>query len=350
MFDLILRQLMGRYGHLSLEEMKVRLREDGLEELLEATKELMTNDPELVERLSELSPFGPSVDEAAGVMLPTAEVETLSVELDDDIYFDQKACLRSCAGTCCKSKNYLMISIADIYQIISSPAAKLLDVHSTSDLFGRDPPLVQSFFNSEYGLFLPYLRYGPVGADPDVLPEDAPGSVCPFLFPINKVYSFYEKRTPQWASKEAQGCILGRNKPRVCRLSPVGVFAGLVTGRTSHEYVAPALDCPACETDVTVKLADYLAQVELPGEKEQQARHHRIVMKAAKRDLDHREQQRYGEILQQLYNVDELLLRHGVDLQHRPVLDQLIEIGAMAARGDFEPYEEFVEELTKRGC
>ena len=349
MFELILQQLMARYGHLSLDEMKARLKEEGLGKFLDMTEALMENHPEIAKSVSQISPFGPMDDNGLGVMPPVPEVEALPIELDDDIFFDQKACLVSCAGNCCKSKNYLMISIADIYRIVfSSPAKKILGIHSTDDLFSRDPPLVQSFFNSEYGLYLPYIRFAPVDAEPDVPPENAPDSVCPFLFPIGKVYSFHQKELPKWANMEAKGCILMKNKPVVCRLSPVGKLSGLVTSRVSYVYAIPAADCPACETDVTIKLADYLKEARLPGERTQDERIHKILMKTTKHALDHKAQQRYNEILQQLYNIDQLLIRLDLDPLHRPGFPRLVEIGAHAAQGHFDPYDELVEELIHK--
>lgn len=353
MFDLLLQELMGRYGHLSVEEMKARMREDGLGDLSdiadELTHELMTRDPELLEHLLRHSPFGPVGEDLTAVMPPTPEVEALPVDLDDDIFFDHDACLTSCTGRCCQRKNYLMIAIPDIYRIVSSPAARLLDIRSTADLFGRQPPVVQSIFNSEYGLYLPYIRYRPVGAAPDLPPEEAPDSVCPFLFPIDEVISFHRGRVSHKVSRQARGCILMRDKPKVCRLSPLGVFSGLTTGTSSYVYAPPALDCPACDTRVVVKVAEYLRGIELPGERAQEKRLHRVVMATSKRRLAGAEQQRYGEILQQLYNIDELLLREGVDLQHRPGVERLVRIATRAAQGAFAPYDELVQELVQLG-
>lgn len=278
-------------------------------------------------------------------MPPTPEAEALPVEIDDEIFFDERACFRSCTGKCCRGKNYLMINIVDIYRIVSSPAAKLLNVRSTDDLFRRYPPLVQLFFNSEYGLYFPYIRYAPVGADPDVLPEDAPDSVCPFLFPVDRVFSLHHKKMPEWACDEADGCILMQDKPKVCRLSPIGKHTGLVAGMVSYVYAPPALDCPACETNVRVKLADYIEKAELPGEREQDERFHQVLMKAAGQAPDQEQRQRFYEIMRQVYNIDGLLLRHGIDLQHRPGIDLLVEICAIASRGNFDPYDELVEKL-----
>ncbi|MFH0902191.1 MAG: hypothetical protein V2A73_16285 [Pseudomonadota bacterium] len=360
MIDLFLREFLDRYANLSLEEMKARMREDGFGALSdladESIQELMRQDPELLKQMILSSPFGAAigdsiddVDDTDGVMPPAPETDTIPVGLDDDIFFDQEACLTSCTGRCCERKNYLMIGLPDIYRIVSSPAARHLGICSTADLFGRQPSLLQSFYNEEYGLYLPYIRYKPVGATEDVLPEDAPGSVCPFLFPIDEVVAFHGGKMPDKASREARGCILMRDKPKVCRLSPLGAFAGLTTGRTSYVYCPPASDCPACNTKVVVKLADYLREIELPGEAAQEEQVHRIAMATHRRPLTRAEKRQFGDILQQLYNIDELLLRLGVDLQHRPSVVRLVSVGMKAAEGSFEPYEELVQEITELG-
>ena len=242
-----------------------------------------------------------------------------------------------------------MISIADIYRIVSSRAAKRSGIHSTDDLFQRDPPLVEVFFNSEYGLYLPYIRFAADGGDPRARPEDAPGSVCPFLVPIKELFAFQGKEVPAWAGKQAMGCILGRHKPKICRLSPVGKSMGLVTGRESYEYAPPSLDCPACDTNVSVKVADYLADAELPGEKRLDEHSHRILISTAKRALDEAKRRRFNQILQQLYNIDGLLFQHGLEVHQRPGLERVVEIGVRAARGDFAAYEGLIAELSQAG-
>ncbi|MBI4871586.1 MAG: hypothetical protein HY814_08460 [Candidatus Riflebacteria bacterium] len=329
LFAQIFELLHERYGELSPEEMKSFARLDGLGDLLEEVEEMVAADPELVAACATGFPAG-LVNDGVDVMPASEHPVTLHLELDDEILFDQKECLRTCAGNCCKGKNYLMIGLPDIFRIVSAPAMKRLGVHSTDDLYRRDPPLVQLFFNEEYGLFLPYLRFLAVGADRATSPEDAPQSVCPFLAAIEEVCSYNGKKVPDWAGQQAQGCVLLRHKPKVCRLSPVGKCAGLVTGRLTYEYAPPALECPACQTRVSIKLTDHLSGATLRGEDSLDARLHRIVM-TREVPLSLGQRGRYEEILKEMYNIDELLASYGIDRCQRPSLDAVIDIAVQAS-------------------
>ena len=53
-------------------------------------------------------------------------------------------------------------------------------------LLQKQELLVELFYNEEYKIYLPYIRYLPEGADLLTLPEDAEGSICPFLRPIQE--------------------------------------------------------------------------------------------------------------------------------------------------------------------
>jgi hypothetical protein len=350
--DQIMELLGQRHGALSSDGFMERLRQDGLGELVDIaeqmTRQLMEENPELAQQIASQSPFWQDNDGVGdGIMPKQPEAESLPVELDDDIPFDQAACLKSCDGRCCRQRGYLQISIADILRIVSSPAAAFLGIHSTVDLFDRKPPLVVSFFNAEYGLQLPYIRYRPEGSDPDLPPEDAPGCVCPFLLPIDEVNRFHQIATQEGCAKDAHGCVLMRYKPKVCRLSPLGAFAGLETGSLSYVYAPPTLDCPACKTRAMVTTADLLREAFLPGESEQEKRIHQIMMATTRRPLSGTEKQRYGEVLRQLYNIDEVLIRNGRNLRERPSVERLVSVAVYAARGDFTRYDELLADFAR---
>lgn len=51
-------------------------------------------------------------------------------------------------------------------------------------------------------------------------------------------------------------------------------------------------------------------------------------------------------ILKQIYNIDGLLSQYGLGLEHRPDIDQLVNIVIAAAKGDFSLYEQFIEDLN----
>ncbi len=164
MYEKILESLLSRYGHLTYPELTSELRKNGLGEFVD----LIENNPDIMDMISEASSelFNELPDDIATGIMPSGQpISGDIVDLDGTIKFNQKACLESCAGDCCKSKNYLMININDIYNIISSPMAGFLDIHSTRDLFERKPPLLEIFFHEEYDFYLPYIRYLPVNAD-----------------------------------------------------------------------------------------------------------------------------------------------------------------------------------------
>jgi hypothetical protein len=344
----IVRLLSQRYGDPSSDGFMARMRQDGLGDLVDLaekmTHELIEKDPELALHVASQSPLWHEDDGVDGGIMPAMpEADTQPVDLEDDIPFDQAACLASCDGQCCRKRNYLQVSIADILQIVSSPAAALLGVRSTADLFGRNPPLVVCLFNEEYGLQLPYIRFKAEGSDPYLAPEDASDCVCPFLFPIEEVNRIHRIATQEGCARNAHGCVLLRHRPKVCRLSPLGAFAGLETGRLSYVYAPPTPDCPACKTNVTVKTADFLREALRPGESEQDRRMHEIMMATTRTHLSGAERRRYGEVLRQLYNIDDLLIRNGRNLGHRPGVEQLVSIAVHAARGDFAPYDALLE-------
>jgi len=340
MYQQILDMLMAKYGHLSYEELTEELRKDGLGEFVDTIQD----DPDLMGLISELSKA--STDHGV-ISARDHEVRGTPVEYHGTIHFDPKACLQKCTGNCCKNKNYLMINITDIHCILSSKAANFFEIQSTIDLFDRNPPLVELFYNEEYRFYLPYIRYLPEGADLLTLPEDAKGSICPFLRPIHEVYSYHKKALPQWANKDAMGCILMEDKPAICRLSPLGKCSGMVTGKVTYEYLPPVLDCPACETDIEVKVSEYLSSVVSASEEEQQERFHKMLMKYndSSKKLD---KKRFSEITKQVYNIDKLLLEYGLGLEYRPSVEHLVEIVFAASHGDFSVYERFIEGLSKK--
>jgi hypothetical protein len=90
------------------------------------------------------------------------------------------------------SLNHSAESYPDIFKLLASPAARHLNLYSTCDLFDRKPQIIELFATEEYDLFLPYLRFLPVGAEPDTRPEDAASSICPFLYPIADVFAFHK--------------------------------------------------------------------------------------------------------------------------------------------------------------
>jgi len=349
MFREIVRMLMERYGDQSLPDMKKAMREDGWGDLLDAVEK----DPHVKALYSQFIGMFPSEgsgDPEVGVLPPGHSLApSVPVEPDGTFPFDARACLRGCTGRCCKDKNYLMIGITDIFRIVGSRAAPSLDIRSTADLFDRTPPLIDLFHCADYGILLPFLRFLPVNADLETRPEDAEGSVCPFLRPIEEVYAFHDTPVPPWASEKALGCILMKDKPTICRLSPLGECRGLETGRVTYEYTPPARDCPACETHIETEVSEHLLAMVSPRERRQQARFHEVLMAQHRTrippDFD---RGRFSRVLKQMYNVDGFLSRHGLDTAHRPRTDEIIEIVLSASEGNFEDYEEFVEGLKNK--
>lgn len=342
MYQQILEMLMAKYGHLSYEELTEELRKDGLGEFID----VIEDDPDLMGLISELSKEA-STDHGV-ISAKDQEVRGLPVGYHETINFDSKACLQKCMGNCCKNKNYLMINITDIFRILSSKAANFFEIKSTIDLFDRNPPLVELFYNEEYRIYLPYIRYLPEDADLLTLPEDAEGSICPFLRSIHEVYSYYKKTLPQWANKDAMGCILMEDKPTICRLSPLGKCSGMATGKVTYEYLPPVLDCPACETHIEVKVSEYLSSVVSPSEEEQQERFHKMLMKYYNDSSKRIDKKRFSEIIKQVYNVDKLLYEYGLGLENRPSVEHLVEIAFAASHGDFSVYERFIEGLSEK--
>lgn len=346
MYQQILEMLLAKYGHLSYSELTEALRKDGLAEFVDAIE----NDDHLMGLISEMSKKLPQDvfgDGEYGV-IPASDqqIRGIPVEYHGTFPFEPHTCLKACRGNCCRNKNYLMLNITDIFRIVSSKGAKYLDIHSTIDLFERNPSIVELFYNEEYRLFFPYIRYLPVDADLHTRPEDSKGSICPFLYPIYEVYAYHKKALPQWACKDAFGCILMEDKPMVCRLSPLGKSSGMVTGRETYEYLPPALDCPACETDIEMRVSDYLSAMMSSSEQQQQERFHRMLMfyhnTGASQKFD---QNRFHEIVKQVYNIDGLLFQYGFGSERRPQVDQLVEIVFAASRGNFRIYEQFIEGL-----
>ncbi|UCE04317.1 MAG: hypothetical protein JSW07_11830, partial [bacterium] len=341
--------LLAKYGHLSYSELTETLRKDGLGEFVDAIE----NDAHLMGLISEISQkISPDIsgDTDYGIMPSTTqEIKSIPIDYHGTFNFDPHACLRTCKGNCCKNKNYLMIGITDIFRILSSKVAEFLEIRSTIDLFDRKPPLVELFYSEEYRIFLPYIRYVPVGATLHTRPEDAKESICPFLHPIHEVCSYHKKALPQWASKEALGCILMEDKPTICRLSPLGKSSGMITGRVTYEYLPPAEDCPACETHVEMKVSDYVSSMISSSEDTQQDRFHKILMSFyLKGNYNELDQERFNEVIKQVYNIDELLYQYGLGLEQRPHVEHLIEIVVAASHGDFSIYEKFIEGLSEK--
>ena len=345
MHQQILEMLLAKYGNLSYSELTQALRKDGLGELVDTIEA----DAELMGLISEISQEDSHSlgDSEYGIMPASVQQKGgVPVEYHEAFNFDPQACLKKCKGNCCKSKNYLMIGITDIFRILSSKGAQFFNIRTTTDLFDREPPFIELIYSEEYELFLPYIRYLPINADVNTRPEDAQGSICPFLYPIHKVYAYHKKALPQWVGKDARGCILMAEKPSICRLSPLGKSSGMVTGKVTYEYVKPALDCPACETDVEMKVSDYVSSMVSSSEQRQQESFHETLMSyyraGTSQELD---QERFNEIIKHVYNIDALLDQHGLGSEHRPPVEQLLEITFAASHGDFSVYEQFVEGL-----
>jgi len=189
-----------------------------------------------------------------------------------------------------------------------------------------------------------------VDANIQTRPEDAKGSICPFLQPIHEVYAHHKKALPKRASKDARGCILMEDKPLICRLSPLGKISGMVTGRVTYEYLPPAPVCPACETDVEMKVSDYVSSVVSLSEQQQEERLHKILMSYHQAGISPEfDRNHLNEIVKQVYNIDGLLFRYGLGSEHRPQVEQLVEIVFAASRGDFGAYKQFIEDLRDLG-
>ena len=340
MFDQIYDRLMQKYGNLDLKDLKNELENDGLGEFVD----LLEKDQGLFSKM--LRDLPSELGDEIGIM-PAVDISGVPLKSTDTFGFDQNACLEKCTGECCKHKNYLMISLADVHNIISSRGGEFFNIQSTRDLFEGNPPLLELFFNEEYQLSFPYIRYRPVGTnDLSVRPEEASDSICPFLQPIKQVYDHHNRELPVKACAGAMGCMLMESKPLICRSSPLGMMAGLETGKVSYEYAPPALDCPACDSDTEVRVSDYMSSIELPGEEAQRKRFHRILMSAHKNPLQSKDQDQFRSIASDIYNIDGLLARYGHGPERRPYLDTLTGIYVQAAKGDFSRYEKLVSGLV----
>ncbi len=333
---------MDRYGHLDMKNLAIELRKDGLDDF----SDLLEKNPDFISEIAHKI-FGDSND--LGIM-PSMEIHGVPLTTDDSFPFDHNACLQKCSGECCKHKNYLMITLADIYNIISSHGAKYFGIKTTRDLFEGNPPLLELFYLEEYQLYFPYIRYLPVGSvDMTTRPEDAHDSICPFLQPIETVYQYYDMEVPSGTCSAAMGCMLMNNKPLVCRSSPLGMMTGLKTGKISYEYLPPARECPACESDKQVFVSDYMTSIQLPHEKEQQRKFHRILMENQKPSQQNMNKEKLHAITKDIYNIDGILDRYNLNVEHRPNLDTLIRIFFKAVQGDFSVYSDFIASLEKMG-
>lgn len=340
LFNQIYTQLTQKYGHLDLNGMMDELKKDGFGELV---KELDLNQ-DLIDEFA--SNFGAGSNGEVGIM-PTSDFQGIPLTSEDMFKFEQRACLERCSGDCCKHKNYLMITLSDIHNLISSPGAEFFGIHSTRDLFEGKPPLLEIFFNEEYQLSFPYIRYKPVGTDDLTMrPEDAPSCVCPFLRPIKQVFDFHKQEVPSGTCAGAMGCMLMKFKPQICRHSPLGRSTGLETGKVSYEYAPPSLDCPACQSDIKVRVSDYMESVDLPHEAAQQKSFHRILMQTHKKAGCYKDRDRFIAITLDIYNIDGLLARHGFGPEHRPSLNTLTEIYLQAAKGNFSEYETLLSSMS----
>ncbi len=343
MFDnQILKTILDKYGHIEdVEQLRQTMSQDGLGQFVDMIDDNMLD--------SFIEEHREEIDQSlknyygTGTIGKEEPVDSISLDLYDTFRFDQQQCLTSCDGKCCKERNYIMISYSDIFRILSSPYARHSKILSTRDLFESKPPVIESFFNEEYGLYLPYLRFLPEGTNRDIRPEDAENCRCPFLYPMMEVYSFHKLELPQCVGKEAMGCILMNDKPQICRLSPVGQFRGMETGRVSYEYTEPARDCPACESDVEIPLNHYIKSVKTYIEEKEDAAFHKILMANKARHDAGNDQKRFNSILLEFYNIDRLLALYGYAQEKRPRYRQLMEILIAAAKGDFSLYESFTQ-------
>ena len=336
MFEKIHDELMTRYGHLDPKQMEAELRKNGLGMFAD----FLSANSDVVEQMARELRDG--VDGKSGV-IPSAQIHGVPLSAKGTFRFDNSACLQSCAGECCKHKNYLMITLPDIHNSISSRGGELLGIRSTRDLFEGKPPLLELFYSEEYQLFFHYIRYRPVGGDDATTPpEEAEDSVCPFLRPVKEVYELHAKNLPAQTWAGAMGCMLMESKPFVCRCSPIGKMTGLETGKISYEYLPPALDCPACDSAKEVPVSDYISSIELPGEEAQGRCFHQVLMKNHKTARQAANRESFHAITKDIYNIDGMLARYGLDVEHRPGLAVLVEVMQLAAAGDFSGHEKLI--------
>ena len=348
MFDnQVFKELMNRYGHIhDLEQLKTALTKDGFGDLVN----LLTQNSELVDSFVE--EHREEIDQSikkhtgSGIMPVQENFQAERLTESDYFQFDPQACLSSCSGECCKGRNYLMIVYSDVIKILDSPVASYLNIHSTIDLYDHDPPYIELFFNEEYEMYLPYLRYLPVGSNLDIPPEQAENSICPFLYPIDEIYSLYDLKIPQGTSTDAMGCILMENKPLVCKLSPVSQSRGMETGNVFYEYVPPTQKCPGCKTNKDIQLSNYLRDINLSYEKKSRSLFHTMVMTFNAQCRTDEDKNRFNSILIEFYNIDYLLSIHGQRPENRPKFRHLMKILIDAAKGDFSLYDRFIKRLS----
>ncbi|KPA13690.1 hypothetical protein MHK_006107 [Candidatus Magnetomorum sp. HK-1] len=348
MFDNpVLKVLMNRYGHIhDFEQLKAALTKDGFGDLVDQ----LTQNSELMDSFIEENKeeIDQSLKNYTGSGLIPAQENDLGIQLaeSDSFQFDPQACLSRCNGKCCKGRNYLMILYSDIFKIINSPVASYLNINSTIELFEHKPPYIELFLNETYNLYLPYLRYLSPGSDLDIPPEEAENSVCPFLYPIDEIYTFYDLSIPQHTSKNAMGCILMENKPLVCKLSPVSQSRGIETGRISYKYVQPTKDCPGFNTHKEIQLSLYLKDLMLSSEDNDRSLFHEMVMEHHEGIEIGVDQKRFNSILLEFYNIDHLLSMYGQKFENRPKYRHLMKILIDAAKGDFSLYDRFIKRLS----
>ena len=347
MFDNpILKILMDRYGHIEdIDQLQAAMRDDGFGDFVD----LLNDNSELID--SFMAEYREDIEQSlqnytgSGTIPVQEPVQGLPLTHYDTFKFDPRACLTDCDGKCCNGRNYLMISYSDIFKLLTSPAAHHLRILSTRDLFEHKPPIIELFFNEEYDLYLPYLRFLPLDADPNTPPEDADSNICPFLYPITEVYSFHNLQLPQYTRKDAMGCMLMDCKPAVCQLSPIGRTRGMKTGKLSYEYIEPTKNCPGCATDVEIPLSNYVDALIPSSEDEQSALFHTMLMAHNARREEGHDQKHFNSVLLEFYNIDRLLSLYGHTPKRRPTYAQLLEILIAAAKGDFSLYDHFIQSL-----
>lgn len=342
--DQIMKNLMDRYGDIKdLEGIKQAMRQDGLDEVIDIFETLDFD--AFVENHGEEMKNSIKNFVGAGTMPILECAESLTLDEEDTFFFNPKKCLTSCDGLCCKKRSYLMITYPDIFNILSSPWAQHLNIHSTRQLIEPEAPLIDIFMSEEYGLYLPYIRFLPVGAKPETRPEDAESNICPFLNPMEEVYSFHKLKPMKGRCKEAMGCILTNKKPGICRLSPIGKISGMKTGRVTYEYAEPVKGCPGCETDVEIRLMPYVKSLHSVIEKKEYLFFHKMLMAHHERENNGYDQKRFNSVLLEFYNIDRLLSQYGQTAKQRPRYSKLVEILITAAKGDFSLYNRFIETL-----
>ena len=349
MFDNpIMKKMMDRYGHIDdLDQLQAAMREDGLGELID----LLNDNPELMN--SFLNEHREDIEQSlrhykgSGTIPIQEPIDGQPLDIGDTFRFDPQLCLTDCNGKCCKGRNYLMILYPDIFKILTSPAARHLKIYSTQDLIEGRPPIIELFLNEEYDLYLPYLRFLPIGADSNTSPEEAEDSICPFLYPISDVFSFHKLQLPKNVRKDAMGCMLMDCKPSICRLSPVGQARGMITGRLSYEYIEPAKNCPGCAADVEIPLPQYVNALLSSSDEEKGALFHKMLMVHNTRRQEGYDQKKFKSVLLEFYNIDRLLSINDQAPEQRPSYGQLLKILIAAAQGDVSLYDNFIQGMNK---